>query len=547
MNKKHNWILGMLLVLMLMVMPSVGHAAQQAHINLNGKEISMPSNVDIVSMKGSVMIPLRVVVEQLGYKVSWAGPSQTATISQGSNVVALTAGSTTAIVNGQQFDLEAAPIIQHGTTLVPLRFLGENTGATVKWDNSSKTVFLTMKQSQPDTSGSKGGSSSAGNSAGSSNTGATGNSSTDNDSSGSNQGSTSTAPSAMINALSFSDNRLTVTVDGNVKPKYSSLTNPDRIVLDLPKTGLSDAFLGGQTMSVGQVGKLDVTGYPQVAGVRYSLFNSSPSTVRIVLDLTQAQQYKVITDTKGLVMVELNGATGNTTSPGGTTTPGTDTTGGTTTGGTTTPGTSNGSGNTGTTDNGSTSVTPTPGSGPGQNGKKVVVIDPGHGGTDPGAISLNKRNEKDFTLAVALKVQALLQQDPNIDFVLTRSDDTYPTLPDRVKLANNLHADVFVSIHGNSTTSKVSPSGTEIYYTRQQSLDFAKVVHDHVVQALGLPDRGIHAKSLHVTRETTMPAVLIEAGYLSNAGDEALMYTDDFQQKLAQAVVDAIKEYLNVQ
>lgn len=347
----------------------------------------------------------------------------------------------------------------------------------------------------------------------------------------------------MINAMSFSDNRLTVTVDGNVKPKYSSLTNPDRIVLDLPKTGLSDAFLGGQTMSVGQVEKLDVTGYPQVAGVRYSLYSSSPSTVRIVLDLTQAQQYKVITDTKGLVMVELNGAAGNTNTSGGTATPGTDNTGGTTT-----PGTdpsSNGTG--GTTDNGSTSVTPTPGSGPGQNGKKVVVIDPGHGGTDPGAISLNKRNEKDFTLAVALKVQALLQQDPNIDFVLTRSDDTYPTLPDRVKLANNLHADVFVSIHGNSTTSKVSPSGTEIYYTRQQSLDFAKVIHDHVVQALGLPDRGIHAKSLHVTRETTMPAVLIEAGYLSNAGDEALMYTDDFQQKLAQAVVDAIKEYLNVQ
>ncbi|MFD1888082.1 N-acetylmuramoyl-L-alanine amidase family protein [Paenibacillus wenxiniae] len=539
MNKKHNWILGMLLVLLLMVMPSVGHAAQQAHINLNGKELSMPSNVDIVSMKGSVMIPLRVVVEQLGYKVSWAGPSQTATISQGSNVVALTAGSTTAIVNGKQFDLEAAPIIQHGTTLVPLRFLGENTGATVKWDNSSKTVFLTMKQSQPDSSGDKGSSTDKGNSSGSNQSGNTGSPSSNSGAGSGDQGNTTPAPSAMINAMSFSDNRLTVTVDGTVKPKYSSLTNPDRIVVDLPKTGLSDAFLGGQTMSVGQVGKLDVTGYPQVAGVRYSLFNSSPSTVRIVLDLTQAQKYKVITDTKGLVMVELNATTDTTNTPGGTVPSGS--------GDTTTPGTDPSSNGAGNTDNGSTPITPTPGSGPGQNGKKVVVIDPGHGGTDPGAISLNKRNEKDFTLAVALKVQALLQQDPNIDFVLTRSDDTYPTLPDRVKLANNLHADVFVSIHGNSTTSKVSPSGTEIYYTRQQSLDFAKVIHDHVVQALGLPDRGIHAKSLHVTRETTMPAVLIEAGYLSNAGDEALMYTDEFQQKLAQAVVDAIKQYLNVQ
>ncbi|WP_322905825.1 N-acetylmuramoyl-L-alanine amidase family protein [Paenibacillus campi] len=529
MNKKHNWILGMVLVLLLMVMPSVGHAAQQAHINLNGKAISMPDDVQIVSVKGSVMIPLRVVVEQLGYKVDWSGPSQTATISQGSNVVALVAGSTKATVNGKSFDLEAAPIIQHGTTLVPLRFLAENTGATVTWDNNSKTVLVTTKQSQSDSAGDKDGSSTNGSA----------------DSSDKDANTGTSSPSAMVNALSFSDNRLTVTIDGNVKPKYSSLTNPNRIVLDLPKAGFSTAFLGGQTMSVGQVGKLDVTGYPQVAGVRYSLFSGSPSTVRIVLDLNQAQQYKVITNTKGLVMVELNGANDNSNTPGGTVTPVSDNTNGSEqTGGSTDP---NNNGNTGNTDNGSTSITPTPGSGPGQNGKKVVVIDPGHGGLDSGAVSLNKRFEKDFTLAVGLKIQALLQQDPNIDFVLTRSDDTYPTLPDRVKLANNLHADVFVSIHGNSTTSKVSPSGTEIYYTRPQSLDFAKVIHDHVVQALGLPDRGIHAKSLHVTRETTMPAVLIEAGYLSNAGDEALMYTDEFQQKLAQAVVDAIKQYLNVQ
>ncbi len=543
MNRKHNWIMGMFLVWMLMVMPSVGHAAQQAHINLNGKEISMPNNVEIVSVKGSVMIPLRVVVEQLGYKVSWAGPSQTATITQGSNVVALTAGSMVATVNGKQVDLEAAPLIQRGTTLVPLRFLGENTGATVKWDNTTKTVMLTMKPASTDNSGSTGNTSGSGTTSGS-------------ESTSGQAGSTPTAPSAMVSAMSFSDNRLTINVDGTVKPKYNSLTNPDRIVLDLPKSGFSDAFLAGQTMSVGQVGKLDVTGYPQVAGVRYSLFNSSPSTVRVVLDLNQAQQYKVITDAKGLVMVELSGATDTNNSSGGTTggttTPGSDNantgaqTGGTTPSNGTDP-SNNGTGTPGSTDNGSTNIPNTPGSGPGQNGKKVVVIDPGHGGTDPGAISLNKRNEKDFTLAVALKIQTLLQQDPNIDFVLTRSDDTYPTLPDRVKLANNLHADVFVSIHGNSTTSKVSPSGTEIYYTRKDSLSFAQVIHNHVVQALGLPDRGIHAKSLHVTRETTMPAVLVEAGYLSNAGDEALMYTDDFQQKLAQAVVDGIKEYLNVQ
>lgn len=510
MNKKHNWILGLMLVLFMLVLPTAVHAADQAHINLNGKSIDVPSNVQITSVKGSVMVPLRLVVEQLGYKVTWSGSTQTATIKQGSTVVALTANSTTANVNGNAIDLEAAPFVKGGTTLVPLRFLSENTGATVKWDNSSKTVFLSTPSKSPTTTPTTG--------------------ATDNGSSSASTSGTATTANAMVDSISFSDNRMTITVEGNVTPKSSSLTNPDRIVLDLPKTAFSAAFLNGQQLSVGDVGKVDVTGYPQVSGIRYSLFSSNPSDVRVVLDLNAAQKYKVITDTPGVIIVELDGDV--TSSTGGTTT-GTNTQAGSTL--------------TGTTDNGSTAVPVTPGSGPGDDGKKIVVIDAGHGGSDPGAISITKKNEKDFTLAVVLKIQALLQQDPNIDFVLTRSDDSYPTLPDRVKIANNLHADVFVSIHGNSTSSAVSPSGTEIYYTRPDSVEFAEIVHDHVVQALGLPDRGIHAKSLHVTRETTMPAVLVEAGYLSNIGDESLMYSDDFQQKLAQAVVDAIKQYLNVQ
>lgn len=513
MNKKHNWILGLLLVLCMLVLPTAVHAADQAHINLNGKSIDVPSNVQITSVKGSVMVPLRLVVEQLGYKVTWSSSTQTATIKQGNTVVALTANSTTANVNGNAVDLEAAPFVKGGTTLVPLRFLSENTGATVKWDNSSKTVYLSTPSTSTPTSGNPTNDSSTTPTSGT----------TTNGSSTTPASGTTASSNAMVDSISFSDNRMTITVEGNVTPKSSSLTGPDRIVLDLPKTALSAAFLNGQQMSVGDVGKVDVTGYPQVSGIRYSLFSDSPSAVRVVLDLTAAQKYKVITDTPGVIIVELDGNA---------------TTGGTT--GTTT-------GPNGSTDNGSTPVPVTPGSGPGDDGKKVVVIDAGHGGSDPGAISITKKNEKDFTLAVVLKIQALLQQEPDIDFVLTRSDDSYPTLPDRVKIANNLHADVFVSIHGNSTSSAVSPSGTEIYYTRADSVSFAQMVHDHVVQALGLPDRGIHAKSLHVTRETTMPAVLVEAGYLSNAGDESLMYSDEFQQKLAQAVVDAIKQYLNVQ
>ncbi|WP_017813222.1 MULTISPECIES: N-acetylmuramoyl-L-alanine amidase family protein [Paenibacillus] len=503
MKKANVWMLGMFMLLFMLIAPSMGHAAEQTHINFNGQELTLPADGQVTTVKGSVMVPLRVVVEQLGYKVTWSNATQTATIKQGSNTLQLTADSYSALVNDKSVDLEAAPSVHNGTTLVPLRFISENTGTTVKWDNAVKTVYLTTAPAATASTGKD-----------------------------------TAAPQqedvAKVNAISFSDDRLTITVDGSVAPKYSSLNNPDRIVLDLPKTSFSSTFLKGQQPSVGAIGKVDVTGYPDVAGIRYSLFSSSPSTVRIVLDLNSAQQYKVINNQKGIVMVELDGALNPATPPAGTDT--------------TPTGADNGAVSTDPADNEpSQSVPPTSTSGPGKDGKMLVVIDAGHGGKDPGAPSIQQRKEKDFTLAVVLKIQTLLQQEPNIDFVLTRSDDTYPTLQGRVKTANDLNADLFVSIHGNSTSSAVSPSGTEIYYTRKDSAAFAKVIHDHVVSALGLPDRGIHTKSLHVTRETNMPAVLIEAGYLSSTTDEALMYTDEFQQKLAQAVVDGMKEYLGVE
>lgn len=532
MKKTSLWMLALIIVLMV-VLPSTGHAAITAstHINLDGQELALPASGQVETVDGTVMVPLRVIVEQLGYKVSWSNKTQTATIKQDKTTLQLAAGSHTATVNSKSVDLPEAPLLQNGTTLVPLRFISENTGTTVKWDNTAKTVYLTtpVKTVTPATNP----------------TTTTGTADTTNDSA--------------LKAISFSDSRLTLTLNGTASPKYSALTNPDRIVLDLPKTSFSESFLSGQVMNVGTVGKVGVTGDPDVAGIRYSLFSNAPSTVRVVMDLNNAQKYKVINNNKGVVIVELDGAikpTSTITNGTGTTSNGnTQTSADPTT--STDPNVTNSDGSTSTdpnsdptatpTDPSSTAVPVTPSSGPGKDGKKLVVIDAGHGGTDSGAISITKKYEKTFTLAVVLKIQALLEQEPDIDFVLTRSDDSYPTLPDRVKVANDLNADVFVSIHGNSTSSAVSPSGSETYYTRADSVDFAKIMHKHMIAALGLSDRGIHQKSLHVTRETTMPAVLLEAGYLSSTNDESLMYTDVFQEQLAEAVVAGIKEYLGVQ
>jgi N-acetylmuramoyl-L-alanine amidase len=176
----------------------------------------------------------------------------------------------------------------------------------------------------------------------------------------------------------------------------------------------------------------------------------------------------------------------------------------------------------------------------------TVVIDAGHGGSDPGASSLSSRKEKDFTLPVANKVYKLLQQETSIRTLMTRTDDTYPTLDERVELANGQNADLFVSIHGNSFKEKPTVSGTETYYNRADSLSFANTMHKWILEATAFPDRSVRQADLKVTRETTMPAILLEIGYLSNAGDEARMYSDSFQDKLAVAIVNGIKEQLQI-
>jgi N-acetylmuramoyl-L-alanine amidase len=174
----------------------------------------------------------------------------------------------------------------------------------------------------------------------------------------------------------------------------------------------------------------------------------------------------------------------------------------------------------------------------------TVVIDAGHGGKDTGAISVNKRLEKDFNLAMVLKIQQLLSKEPLIKVVLTRDDDTFVELDDRAAIANNLEASLFVSIHGNSyaKTSK----GTETYYYREASLAFAQTMHPHVVEATGFADKKVKKDDFRVINKTKMPAILLEIGYLSNPIEDTEMYKEDFQNRVAASIVAGIKEYLHI-
>jgi N-acetylmuramoyl-L-alanine amidase len=179
--------------------------------------------------------------------------------------------------------------------------------------------------------------------------------------------------------------------------------------------------------------------------------------------------------------------------------------------------------------------------------KYIVVIDPGHGGEDPGATGVSGKYEKDFTLSLSKKVAQILEEEPEIEVHMTREDDTFISSKGslRATFANDLNADLYISIHGNTFTDP-DLSGTQSYYFHDYSRSFAEGMHQHVVNATGFTDQGIKEENYYVLRDTKMPSVLLEIGYLTNALEEQKMLRDDFQETIAASIYMGIKEYLDL-
>lgn len=476
--KKLGFLL-MLFVFLLTVPKPVAADAANAHIFLDGEPLSLTSDVQVVNQKGTVMIPIRIVSENLGFNVKWNKAEQSVTVENADTLVKMTLNQHQAEINGAVVELAIPPMLDKQTTYVPLRFVSEQMGLDVKWDNQAKAVYLISPDTGAETVPvSDAGTGTAQPPAGGSQAGVT------------------------LTGMTFADNRLMLETEGKIAPSVFRMNAPERIVIDLPQTNFSERFMAEHGFSDSKrSGELIVTDNPDVAKVRYAMFSDNPSTLRIVIDLTTAKNYTVINDDSGFIIIDLNAAE----------------------------------------DSGGT----LPALPPVGDGKKTVVIDPGHGGTDPGVTSVSGVKESDFNLAVALKVSALLEEEKDIHLVMSRSDDSYPTLKERAQLANNVKADIFVSIHGNGSTAS-SANGTETLYTRDESKLLASVMHKHLMQATGLRDRGVKYQNILVTRETKMPAVLLEIGFMTNQGDEAQLLREDFQNRVAQGIVEGIKEYLGI-
>jgi N-acetylmuramoyl-L-alanine amidase len=217
---------------------------------------------------------------------------------------------------------------------------------------------------------------------------------------------------------------------------------------------------------------------------------------------------------------------------------------------------------------------------------RTIVIDPGHGGRDPGAHGVRGTAEKDVTLKVGLKLRDILSKQPGVRVLMTRERDVFVELEDRAKFANSNDADLFVSVHVNSHPQR-SVRGIEIYHfgeaKDQRALEVAarengtplgssdvgweylvadllttkkieaslelawntkEAMIGHLNGHYALVDHGVKTAPFYVLRFTSMPSILAEIAYVSNASEEELLRTNSFLTRIAESLCEGVKSYL---
>nr|AUG32814.1 Cell wall hydrolase/autolysin [Paulinella longichromatophora] len=178
--------------------------------------------------------------------------------------------------------------------------------------------------------------------------------------------------------------------------------------------------------------------------------------------------------------------------------------------------------------------------------KKQIIIDPGHGGQDPGAIGLNDLRETDVVLSLCLRVAALLQAQ-GFQTVLTRSSETSVDLFRRASVANNLEANLFVSIHANAVSSvRGDINGIETFYCEDGlSFRLAKEIQQFILKASPKSiSRGVRNGHFFVIRNTLMSSVLVETGFLTGSLDSIRLATYEYRERVALAIATGILNYI---
>jgi N-acetylmuramoyl-L-alanine amidase len=282
-----------------------------------------------------------------------------------------------------------------------------------------------------------------------------------------------------------------IAADSKISYNTFSLSNPNRLVVNLEDFHLGD-LPENQKINSSVVKEL-----------RVGQFSSEPMTARMVLDLSAQVNYRTTTSNQGKVLeIELNEVKYAESVAG-----------------------------------------------------KVIFIDAGHGGSDPGAPGYSRNTwEEDANLDMALKLAAILKQQGAV-VEMSRTADQTVDLSERPRMANRINADIFVSIHSNANNDS-SIRGTSTYFyapsSRQdlhaQRTDrqrLAQDIQNEMVQYANLPDKNIREANFAVLRESNMPSVLVETAYISNPEEEKLLADSNFRQQVAEAIARGINAYFS--
>ncbi|MGO4888779.1 N-acetylmuramoyl-L-alanine amidase [Anaerobacillus sp. MEB173] len=469
-------------------------------IIVNGNKLSLAIEPPMES--NHILVPFRAIGEALGIDVKWNQSLKQVNANDRGKKVLFTINQEKTIVNNQTIDVKPAPKIIRNHTVIPLRFFAETFGANVNWDQKSKTVTIQRTAVESEQGP---------------NTPPTQISQEDNfvgivESTTLNVRSGAGTSHSLVTTLNKGDQVVIEAIQGNwVKVKTSNHTGfVHSYYLDVYKDGERSPLLSGPQLN------RDVLTWSKIGKVNSS-HTATGNTIEIKTSAKEVEEWtgthpaiERVTYTKTSTGTTINlyikqGFSFNATH---------------------------------TTESLTIALLAQ-----GQ-GSKTIVIDPGHGGKDPGAVAFGLQ-EKDIVLDVGLRVQKLLK-DTDLNVIMTRSTDVFLTLDERVKVGEAAKADAFVSIHTNGAENKAA-NGTETYWdsknSSEQSKQLAEKIQKKLLAKLGTNDRGVKQAGFHVIRNSKMPSVLIELGFTTNEAEANRMKTDDFRQKSAEAIVEGIKEF----
>lgn len=453
-----------------------------------------PALVQYLGQDGRTLVPVRTVAEALGATVVWVPENRQVLLLRGEQTIVLTLGSASAAVDGVTLDLPggvpAGVVKWEGkeSTMVPLRFVSEQLGAQVEWDNDTFTAHIaTVQDPEPDPDPAP------------------------------TPIPTPTPPVSLedqgfVTNIIIDRKSQSVSIYTDHLPEYRVTDFGDRVVVDLLGTVLASGNPELITLPV-ESSLISTVRYSQHGG---DLDYGYPHTVRVVLDLKEGVSYqRNISVTAGSGGVRLT-ASGEPAPelPEEPDQPG---------------------------------FTPTI---PLDPDKLTIVVDPGHGGARPGAVYPNAEGvdiiERDLTLAISLKLRdRLLEAGYNV--VMTRETDIDVDLYERAEIANAVNADLFVSVHCNASGTVPTYQGIYTYYfpDSKRGEKLARTIQPPLCALTGAIDRGVSKANFVVLRETEMCAVLVETGFMSNVEELTRLCDPEYQEKVAWGIAEGVIQYLN--